>query len=66
MTIEEMAADARSKKEKFMRARAARASFETLKELANEYMDACATWHKERFPGKKFKRQSVGYLIRAL
>ena len=66
MTTDELAKLARDKKAVFLTARAQFAPFETLKRLADEYMDACAAWHKVRFPEKKFKRQSVGYLIRAL
>lgn len=64
--MNELAEIARQKKEEFISARAARADFETLKRLGAAYADAIAAWHKARFPGKKFSKPSVGYLIRAL
>jgi hypothetical protein len=66
MTTDELAKIARDKKADFLALRSSLADFDTLKIAASEYMDACAAWHKVRFPGKKFKRQSAGYLIRAL
>lgn len=64
--MEELAKKARDKKDEFLQARAHNADFETLKHLANEYGKAMKAWHKVRFPDKKFKMPSVGYLIRAL
>ena len=64
--MDELAKVARIKKAAFLTARANLASHETLKVLADEYCDAIAAWHKVRYPGKKFKRPSLGYLIRAM
>lgn len=64
--MDELAQKARTKKEEFLKARASNAEFETLKRLATEYGEAMKAWHKVRFPDKKFKMPSVGYLIRAL
>ncbi len=64
--MDELAQKAREKKEAFLAARASFADFDTLKRLAKEYGEAMKAWHKARFPNKKFKMPSVGYLIRAL
>jgi len=64
--MEQLAQAARDKKEEFLQARARNADFDTLKRLAKEYGEAMKAWHKIRFPDKKFKMPSVGYLIRAL
>jgi hypothetical protein len=66
MTLEQLSEMARQKKDNFLLARASMAEYDTLKRLAGEYIDAIAAWHKQRFPGKKFNKPSVGYLIRAL
>jgi hypothetical protein len=66
MDINELAEDARNKKEVFIAARGAGASYDELTKLADEYSSAIALWHKSRFPSKKFTKPSVGYLIRAL
>jgi hypothetical protein len=66
MTTDELANITRQKKDTFLEARALCASHDELKRLADEYTAAVAAWHKERFPGKRFNRPSVGYLIRAL
>jgi len=66
MSTDELATIARQKKENFLEARALCASHDELKRLADEYTAAVAEWHKARFPGKRFNRPSVGYLIRAL
>ncbi len=64
--MKELAEKARVKKEEFLLARSKHADFETLQRIAKEYGEAVQEWHKVRFPGKKFKMPSVGYLIRAL
>lgn len=64
--MEELAQKAQEKKEEFLRARAQGSDFDTLKRIATEYGEAMKAWHRVRFPGKKFKAPSVGYLIRAL
>ena len=64
--MEELAEKARAKKEEFIQARNNLADFDTLKRLAKEYGETMKAWHKARFPDKKFKMPSVGYLIRAL
>ena len=64
--MEELAQKARDKKEEFLQARASQADFETLQRICKEYGEAMKAWHKVRFPSKKFKMPSVGYLIRAL
>lgn len=64
--MEQLAEKARTKKAEFLLARASNADFETMKRLAAEYGEAMKAWHKIRFPDKKFKMPSVGYLIRAL
>jgi len=64
--MEQLAQKARDKKEEFLKARASKADFDTLKRLAKEYGEAIKAWHKVRFPDKKFRMPSVGYLIRAL
>ncbi len=64
--MDELAQKARDKKEEFLKARASNASFETLQRIGKEYGEAMKAWHKARFPEKKFKMPSVGYLIRAL
>ena len=64
--MEQLAETARQKKDAFLQARANKADFDTLKQLASEYGNAMAAWHKARWPGKKFSKPSVGYLIRAL
>jgi len=66
MNTIELSEVAQLKKEEFLNARTARAGFDTLKKLGTEYAEAIAAWHKVRFPGKKFNKPSVGYLIRAL
>lgn len=66
MTTEQLSEIARAKKEEFLIARATGASYERLKIIGNEYADAVARWHKAKWPGKKFFKPSVGYLIRAL
>jgi hypothetical protein len=66
MTTEELSIIAKEKKSKFVAARNANADFETLKAIGEEYTSAIAAWHKLKFPKKKFRRPSVGYLIRAL
>ena len=64
--IDKLAEDARLKKEVFLRLRSEKAVYDTLKRAAGEYSDAIEAWHKARFPHKKFRRPSVGYLLRAL
>ena len=64
--MEDLAKKARDKKEEFLKARASGADFETMQRIAKEYGEAMKAWHKIRFPDKKFKMPSVGYLIRAL
>ena len=66
MTTDQLSEIARQKKEEFVNARAANAGFDALKRIGAEYANAIAAWHKVRFPGKKFNKPSVGYLIRAL
>lgn len=64
--IDALATIAREKKQAILNARACGADYDTLKRLCAEYADACAAWHKVRFPGKKFNKPSTGYLLRAL
>lgn len=66
MTNDELAAIARQKKNDFIAARSCGANFDELKRLASEYGEAIAAWHAQRFPGKRFIKPSVSYLIRAL
>ena len=64
--MDELAQKARDKKNEFLKARATNASFETLQRIGKEYGEAMKAGHKVRFPDKKFKMPSVGYLISAL
>ncbi len=64
--MEHLAAIARAKKQEFLHARAAGANFETMQRLGLEYGQAIAAWHKVRFPNKRFKMPTAGYLMRAL
>lgn len=64
--IEELSAIARNKKQEFVDARKANASFDDLSRLAAEYGAAMKAWHKAKYPKKRFNMPSTGYLIRAL
>lgn len=66
MNTDELSLIARNKKDDFLNLRSSGASYDELKLAADEYSNAVAQWHKSRFPGKKFNKPSVGYLIRAL
>jgi hypothetical protein len=46
--------------------RAGRITYPELTRVAETYIDACAARFAERWPGKKFRRPSVGYVLRAL
>lgn len=63
---EELSKIAREKKRAFLLARSNNEDFDTLKIIGEEYIDAIAVWHKNRFPNKRFTKPSIGYLIRAL
>ena len=65
-TMQELAQHARNKKQEFLAARACGADFETMRRIGTEYGEAIKAWHAVRFPDKKFRMPSVGYLIRAL
>ncbi len=41
-------------------------SIDELHDLARAYAEAMAEYHKLRWPGKRFRKPSPGYLIRAL
>jgi hypothetical protein len=64
--MDELSQKARDMKDKFLQLRAQSAPYDQLKQAADEYAGAVAAWHKARFPGKRFRKPSVGYLIRAL
>ena len=65
MTNDELAAIARTKKEQMLEARRS-GDTESALAAANAYATAITEWHKQKYPGKKFRKPSPGYLLRAL
>jgi hypothetical protein len=57
---------AKIKRTTFLAMRKANASPDVLRMFANQYADALEAWHKAAKPGRKFRRPSFGYLVRAM
>jgi hypothetical protein len=61
-----LAERAKAKRQTFLAMRGANANYATLKHFAEAYADSLEAWHKAAKPGRKFRRPSFGYLVRAL
>lgn len=64
--IKYLSEKAKTSRATFLAMRKAGANYAILKMFAERYANAIEAWHKAAKPGKKFRRPSFGYLVRAL